>query len=100
LLLFGQLLVPFAGLLSRHVKRAKGWLVFWAVWLLVFHWVDMLWVVMPEYDGRVHVGVIEILCLIGMGGIYVAGVLRIALRHALRPVMDPRLPESLAFQNI
>jgi hypothetical protein len=100
LLLFGQLLIPFAGLLSRHVKRAKEWLVFWAVWLLVFHWVDMLWVVMPEYDGRVHVGAIELLCLIGIGGIYVAGLLRIGLRHALRPVMDPRLPESLTFQNI
>ena len=28
-------LIPFAGLLSRHVKRNAGLLVFWAVWLLV-----------------------------------------------------------------
>jgi hypothetical protein len=101
LLLFGHLLIPFAGLLSRHVKRAKEILVFWAVWLLVFHWLDMYWVIMPEFDdGHVHFGLIEILCFLGIGGIYVAGLLRIGLRHALRPVMDPRLPESLTFQNI
>jgi hypothetical protein len=100
LLLFGHLLIPFAGLLSRHVKRAKELLLFWAIWMLVFHWLDMLWLVMPEYDGRFHLGVQEILCLIGIGGLYVAGLLRIGLRHSLRPVMDPRLPESLTFQNI
>jgi hypothetical protein len=38
--------------------------------------------------------------LIGIGGIYVASLLRLALRHPLRPIADPRLEESLAFQNI
>ena len=42
-LLFGHLLIPFAGLLSRHAKRRKPVLVFWAVWLLVFHWIDVSW---------------------------------------------------------
>ena len=91
---------PFAGLLSRHVKRSKETLVFWAAWLLVFHWVDLLWLAMPELDGKFHFGLIDVTCLIGIGGIYVASLLRIALRHPLRTVGDPRLDESLAFQNI
>ena len=100
LLLVGNLIVPFAGLLSRHIKRNPKALVFWAAWLLLFHWLDLYWLVMPEFDGRVHVGLIDLLCLIGVGGVYLAAVLRIALGHSLRPAADPRREESLAFQNM
>jgi hypothetical protein len=100
LLLAGHLLIPFAGLLSRHVKRNTRLLVFWAAWMLVFHWIDIYWLVMPEYDAHVRLGPTEILCLVGLGGLYLATVLRIGLRHNLRPVHDPRLEESLAFENV
>ena len=40
LLLFVHLLIPFPGLLSRHVKRRTGVLAFWAVWTLVACAVD------------------------------------------------------------
>jgi hypothetical protein len=100
LLLAGHLLIPFAGLLSRHVKRNTKLLVFWAAWMLVFHWIDLFWLVMPEYESHVRCGPTELLCLIGLGGLYLATVLRIGLRHNLRPVHDPRLEESLAFENV
>jgi hypothetical protein len=100
ILLFGHLLIPFAGLISRHVKRRKRLLVFWAIWMLAFHWLDLFWLIMPEFDGGVHFGILEILCFIGICGVFLAGTLRIALRHNLRPLADPRLPESLAFENI
>jgi hypothetical protein len=100
ILLFGQLLLPFAGLLSRHVKRNKGALVFWAIWLLAFHWLDLYWLIMPELDGKLHMGLIELACFVGIGGIYLAALLRIALRHSVRPLADPRLHESLVFENI
>jgi hypothetical protein len=100
LLLFGHLLIPFAGLLSRHVKRNTKMLIFWAAWLLVFHWIDLYWLIMPEYDEHIHFGLLEVACFIGIGGLYLATVLRIGLRHNLRPVHDPRLEESLAFENV
>ncbi|HEX4123709.1 MAG TPA: hypothetical protein VHY37_03220, partial [Tepidisphaeraceae bacterium] len=46
--LFGCLLIPFAGLLSRHVKRNRHSLMFWAGWVLFFHYIDMYWLIMPE----------------------------------------------------
>jgi hypothetical protein len=101
ILLFGHLLIPFIGLLSRHVKRNQKTLLFWAIWMLVFHWLDLLWLIMPELnDGKFYLGIVELLCFVGIGGICLAAVLRIALRHSLRPLADPRLTESLAFQNI
>ena len=99
-LLFGHLLIPFAGLLSRTVKRNRGLLAFWAVWVLVFHWMDIWWLVMPELDGGFHFGLVDIAATIGVGGIFLAAALRRAAGVALRPTQDPRLGEALAFENL
>ncbi|HYO07923.1 MAG TPA: hypothetical protein VER17_03050 [Tepidisphaeraceae bacterium] len=99
-LLLGKLLIPFAGLLSRHVKRRRALLMFWAAWVLVFHYVDLFWVIMPELDGRVHFGLVEVLCFLGVGGVFMASYLRLLAKNPLRPLNDPRTTESLAFQNV
>lgn len=99
-ILFGQLLIPFAGLLSRHVKRRIAILSFWAVWQLAFHWLDLAWVVMPEYDNHALPGLMELLLLVGLGSLFLAAFIRTSSKTALRPVQDPRLPEALAFHNL
>ena len=107
ILLFGQFIIPFVGLMSRHVKRRRPILMFWAAWVLVFHWVDLYWLIMPELDvnhatgmSRVHFGVVELLCFLGVGGIFLATYLRFLAKNALRPLHDPRIDESVIFQNI
>lgn len=107
ILLFGQFIIPFLGLMSRHVKRRRPVLMFWAAWVLVFHWVDLYWVIMPELDldfatgvSGVHIGVVELLCFLGVGGIFLATYLRFLAKNALRPLHDPRIDESVIFQNI
>jgi len=107
ILLFGQFIIPFIGLMSRHVKRRRPILMFWAAWVLVFHWVDLYWLIMPELDispmtgiARVHFGVVELLCFLGVGGIFTATYLRFLAKNALRPLNDPRIDESVIFQNI
>ncbi len=100
-LLFGNLLIPFFGLLSRHVKRRKWSLAFWAVWLLALHWIDLYWIIMPGVSPQVlPLGAIDGCLFLGLGGIYLGGLLHVAGRHALLPLADPRLGESLAFENI
>jgi len=100
----GNLLVPFAALLSRHVKRNPKTLAFWAVWLLVFHWIDLYWIVMPQLDyGKaihLHFGLIEVVSLVGIGGLYSSVVLSRADQGALRPLRDPRLQASIEFENV
>lgn len=99
-ILFGHFLLPFPGLLSRHVKRNKKALTCWAVWLLAIHWIDMYWLVMPEMT-TTHLPIaVELLCLVGMGSLYYAGArVMLAAGRNLIPVRDPRLGESLAFHN-
>jgi len=100
ILLFGHLLIPFFGLLSREVKRRKVTLGFWAVWLLVAHWIDLYWLVMPSLGpGSVPPGLVDAASLVGIGGLYLAGVVLLAGRCPLVPLADPRLEEALAFEN-
>jgi hypothetical protein len=99
-LLFGNLLLPFFGLLSRWAKRSKLVLGFWAAWLLLMHWIDLWWLVMPSYEPhRLPFGLLDVACLCGIGGIYIAGLVRLAGQRPLIPLGDPRLDESLAFEN-
>lgn len=94
-------LIPFPGLLSRHVKRNVKTVTFWAIWLLVAQYCNMFWIVMPETrDGFPRVPLIELAALVGVGGVWLAGWLRYTGRHKLRPVSDPRVFESAVFVNV
>jgi len=98
-LLFGHFAVPFVGLLSRHVKRRKLPLAFWAIWLLIMHWIDVVWLVMPEWGPELAIGLPEIGLTLTLLSVFFIGVVQRAARHALVPIKDPKLGESLALQN-
>ena len=101
-LLAGHFFIPFLGLLSRHVKRRPKLLAFWGVWVLIFHWLDYYWLITPEMPGGLwtKLPVPEVLATVGVLGVYAYFVVSKVADHALVPVKDPRLPESLAFHNI
>lgn len=112
-LLFGNLLIPMCGLLSRNVKRRKGILAFWAAWLLLTVLLDFFWLVVPSVPSALESGKAASLAAldpraIGMfialvavfGVVLFSNTLRLLRKAPLVPVGDPRLEESLAFENI
>jgi hypothetical protein len=101
LLLAGHLLIPFFGLLSREAKRRRGFLAFWAAWVLLFHWLDIYWLIMPSVElDDLPLGLVDACLMLGMGCIYIAGFVWVAGSNALVPLRDPRLGEAQAFENI
>lgn len=101
LLLFGHFVIPFFGLLSRHVKRNRKGLAFWCVWQLVMIYVDMYWLVMPTLGvDEVPFALIDLTCWIGVFALFIAGVAYRAKGLDLVAKNDPRLPDSLAFENM
>ncbi len=99
-LLFGHLLIPFVLLLPRWVKRSRKLLPFWAVWMLAMHWIDQWWVVMPNYSTPNPLWpTVELLCLVGIGGVAVGGAVLRATRQGLIASGDPRLGDSLGHVN-
>jgi len=99
-LIFGHWMIPFTALLSREMKRRRGALAFWYVWMLAMHYLDLYWLAAPEWSiGVCPFSLLYPALFIGLGGLYLAWTLWPAERHALVPVKDPRLAESLAFEN-
>lgn len=104
-LIFLHWMLPFVGMMSRHVRRNPKAVFAWAFYLLVMHFFDVYWIVMPEAESAAGglMGVVTSLLLtIGMIGLYTGGVLWFARANNVKviAVRDPRLPESLAFENI
>lgn len=106
-LLFGHFLIPFPGLLSRHVKRNPKVLATWAVWILTMQLLDMFWLIRPEMrhhggdHGPAHVDfhAIDIAAPLGLMLIAVGFWTRWLSGRSVIAHQDPRLGESLALVN-
>jgi hypothetical protein len=132
ILVFGHFFIPFAFLMSRHVKRNSVALSVGAIFLLVIHCFDMQFLILPSVAGHGHdaahggghdQGIAAAIdsglarfphdlsaylhglhwadfgCFFGLVAL-VAGFTLLNVRRAnLLPVRDPRLAESLHFQN-
>jgi hypothetical protein len=100
LLMAGHFGVPFFYLMGRDVKR-RGWtLAVGGAWLLAMHFVDLYWQVMPTlHPEGVRPSPLDVAAFIAVGGCFVAAAGWLMRRQALVPLRDPRLAESLAFEN-
>jgi len=100
ILLFGHFVLPFLLLVSRVVKRRPLLLAITGGYVAVMCWIDIYWLVVPEFSpGVARFGLLDVLCFLGLSGVYSAGVLLRLKRHSLIAERDPRLAESLAFEN-
>ena len=52
-----------------------------------------------HHDG-VHLGATDVAAFCAVGGVFLAALGVISSRRALVPLRDPRLPESLSFENV
>ena len=100
LLMLGHFAAPFFYLMGRPVKR-KGWtLAIGGLWILAMHFVDLYWQIMPTlHPEGVRVSVMDVAAFVAIGGCFVAAVTWLMRRQALVPLRDPRIAESLAFEN-
>ncbi len=95
-LLVAHFIVPFCGFMSRHVKSNSNWMVFWAIWLMVLHYLDLYWIVIPEYNGSFTISFVEIGTALAVIAVYGISAVSIASRSNLFAAGDPRMIESLS----
>ncbi len=99
LLLGAHFVLPFFGLMSRQIKRNKKALGFWAVWILILHYVDIFWLVYPDGGAEVPLSLVDILCVVGLVCVFFGVAARRLRGVNLIPTGDPELKRSLAFHN-
>ncbi len=90
--------VPFWFLMSRNIKRRLPFLATGAVCLILMHIVEVYWIIFPNF-GPFAPDLLDLGCLVGIVGAYLAMVLRGMTEYALVPIGDPRLPRALEFEN-
>jgi hypothetical protein len=101
MILFGHFVVPFLVLLSRHPKRNPMILAIVAAWMIFMHWIDIYWLVKPNFDHHgAHFGIADIGALLLMAGVGAFVVARRATGSALFPLHDPRVPEAMRAENL
>jgi hypothetical protein len=101
LLMAGHFVAPFFYLMGRRVKRNGATLAVGGAWVLAMHFVDIYWQVMPTlHPEGLRPSALDVAALVAIGGCFVAAASWLMRRQALVPMRDPRLAESLAFENV
>jgi hypothetical protein len=100
-LMAGHFVAPFFYLMGRAVKRRGSTLAVGGAWLLAMHYLDLYWQVMPTlHPEGLRPSALDVAALLAVGGCFVAAASWLMRRQALVPLRDPRLAESLAFENV
>ncbi len=87
--------IPFAILLSRPFKRNIRKLVWLAVWLMIMRFIDLFWIIEPNFSTSFHITIADIVVPIAIGGFWLAFFFRNLAALPLLPAYDPSAGEVL-----
>jgi hypothetical protein len=85
---------PFLFLLSRDLKRNPRRLVLVAMLIIVMRMVDLLWMLAPAFGHRRWV-VVDVLALLGFGGLWLSLFAWQLGKRPLIPINDPQFESTL-----
>ncbi len=80
--------VPFVFLLSRPFKRDVTKLVWLAVWLMLMRYLDLFWMIEPNFSGRLGGTWADVVVPVAMGGLWLAYFFRNLDSMPLLPAYD------------
>jgi hypothetical protein len=95
ILVLFHFVIPFATLLSRPFKRNIRKLVWVAVWLMLMRYVDLFWIIEPNFSKTLNVTIADIVVPIAIGGIWLWYFFRNLAALPLLPVYDQDAHEVL-----
>src|ERR1700688_3019440 len=87
--------IPFATLLSRPFKRNIRKLVWVAVWLMMMRYLDLFWIIEPNFSKALTVTIADIVVPIAIGGIWLWCFFRNLASLPLLPAYDTDVHEVL-----
>jgi hypothetical protein len=99
-LIVGHFFLPFGALLSRSLKRDRRRLAAVGVWILLVHYLDLYWLVMPTlHPEGFTMHWTSVTAFLGVGLLAVAFVMWRARGRFTVPVRDPYLADSLRYKQ-
>jgi hypothetical protein len=90
-----QFVVPFVLLLSRPFKRDIRRLAWLAAWIIIMRYLDLFWIIEPNFSKTFNVTVADIVVPVAIGGIWLAYFFRNLSALPLVPAYDVDAHEVL-----
>ena len=87
--------IPFALLLSRPFKRDIRKLFWLAVWMLFMRWLDLLWIIEPNFSQTLRITAADIVVSLAMGCLWLAFFFHNLGSLPLLPAYDSQAGEVL-----
>src|SRR5579864_3116115 len=87
--------VPFVILLSRPFKRNVRKLAWLAVWLMFMRWVDLLWIIEPNFSNTLRITFADVVVSLAIGCLWMAFFFRNLGALPLLPAYDPSAEEVI-----
>jgi hypothetical protein len=92
--------IPFALLLSRPFKRDIRRLVWLAVWLILMRYLDLFWIIEPNFSKTIALTAADLIVPIAIGGIWLWYFFRNLAALPLLPAYDADAHEVLQPANV
>ncbi len=100
IIVFGKFVLPFLILMTRSSKRNLTLLTVISLWLLLMHWLDLYWLIMPTlHQHGAHFSWLDLTTMLGIGGIFIGIFFAQIRKQEIVPVNDPKLSISLEFTS-
>jgi len=90
-----RFVAPFLLLLPMQAKRRSNYLVKVAYLVMFGAWLDLYWMIMPNFSASFGISIWDIGLGLGFLGFFAFAVRRFLSKHATVPVKDPYLHEAL-----
>jgi hypothetical protein len=94
-LAIGHFVVPFIILMPRAVKRNTSLVILMSLGLLAMNWLDLYWIIYPQFDKAPVFGLMEVLSFVGFVSLFGLAALSRLRGTSFLPIRDPRLEESV-----
>jgi hypothetical protein len=92
--------IPFLYLMSWHVKRNIVALSIGAVWLLTMCYIDIFWLIQPNFHHHgAHFDAGDVGSILAIGGFFLFVFIRNLNKANMIPAGDPRLADCLTYDN-
>jgi hypothetical protein len=103
--------IPFFLLMSKHLKRNNLIIGFICIYILLVHFIDMYWLVMPnmglhsainsalELNHNFNFKISDLLSFFGILFLFLSLFFHMLKKYYLLPNGDPRIRESISFEN-
>jgi hypothetical protein len=92
--------IPFVVLISQWSKRNEGLLLKVCIIIMIGHWIDLYWMILPPFiKSGPEVSIWEIGPIAGSVALFFFATLRSFAKASAIPVKDPMLVESVQFHR-